>query len=138
MNYSISSDKNKLDIPAIHDYLCNRSYWAEGRSMDSVRTSIDHSMCFGVYDENERMVGFARVVTDKVVFAYLMDVFILEAHRGKGLAKLLLRHIMEHPELQVRLRLLRTANAHELYRQFGFEAIDDGHMYMQLRDPSKS
>lgn len=80
MKYSISTDKSKLDIDAIHEYLCNTSYWAKGRSVENVKKSIAHSLCFGLYDKSDQMLGFARVVTDEVAFAYVMDVFILEEH----------------------------------------------------------
>jgi hypothetical protein len=83
MEYSISTDKSKLDIFAIHDFLCNRSYWAKGRSLENVKKTIDRSFCFGLFDSRGQMPRFARVVTDYVAFAYLMDVFILEEYRGR-------------------------------------------------------
>lgn len=134
MEYFISSDKSRLDIEAIHNYLCNKSYWAKGRSLERVKKSIDNSLCFGLYDAKGNMLGFARVVTDKVVFAYLMDLFIVEEHQGNGLGASLVKHIIEHPELQVRLWFLATANAHELYRKFGFSSLDDPDRYMFKRD----
>ena len=76
MQYLISTDKSKLNVEAIHDYLCNKSYWAKGRSLDDVKKSIDNSICFGLYDSEGNTLGFARVVTDQVVYAYLMDLFI--------------------------------------------------------------
>jgi len=134
MNYSISSDKSKLDVEAIHDYLCHRSYWAKGRSLENVRKSIDNSICFGLYDSKGHMLGFARVVTDNVVFAYLMDLFIFEAHQGKGLGTKLVKHIIEQPDLQVRLWFLGTASAHGLYEKFGFSGLDNPERYMFKRD----
>ena len=134
MNYSISSDKSKLDVEAIHDYLCHRSYWAKGRSLENVKKSIDNSICFGLYDSKERMSGFARVVTDNVVFAYLMDLFIFEEHQGKGLGTNLVKHIIEQPDLQVRLWFLGTASAHGLYEKFGFSGLDNPERYMFKRD----
>jgi len=134
MQYSISSDKTKIDVQAVHDYLCNRSYWAKGRSIERVRESIDNSLCFGLYDTGGKMLGFARVVTDKVVFAYLMDFFIFEPYQGKGLGKKLLEHIMAQPDFQVRLWFLATASAHGLYKQFGFSGLDDPNRYMFKRD----
>lgn len=134
MNYSISSDKSKLDVEAIHDYLCHRSYWAKGRSLENVRKSIDNSICFGLYDSKEHMLGFARVVTDNVVFAYLMDLFIFEEHQGKGLGTKLVKHIIEQPDLQVRLWFLGTASAHGLYEKFGFSGLDNPERYMLKRD----
>ena len=123
-----------MDINAIHDYLSHRSYWAAGRSLERVRTSIENSICFGLYDADDVMVGFARVVTDKVVFAYLMDLFILETHRGQGLGTQLVRHVVAQPELQVRLWFLATKDAHGLYEKVGFSPLDDPDRYMFKRN----
>ena len=98
MTYSISTDKSKLDVEAIHDYLCHTSYWAKGRSLDRVQKSIDNSISFGIYDNKERLMGFARVISDNVVFAYLMDFFIFEEFRGQGFGKKLIKHIIDYPE----------------------------------------
>jgi len=129
--YVISTDKTKLNIDVIHQYLSERSYWAQGRSMDTVRISIDHSLCFGVYADN-RQVGFARVVTDYATFAWLADVFILESHRGLGLSKWLVESIVAHPDLQnLKNFLLATSDAHELYRRYGrFEALEKPEKWM--------
>ena len=137
MEYSISTDQSKLDIDAIHDYLCNASYWAKGRSLENVKKSIVHSMCFGLYDTSDRMLGFARVVTDEVVFAYVMDVFIVEEHRGKGLGNMLVKHIVEHPQLQVKLRLLITADAHGLYKKLGFSDLADPERFLVIKDKNR-
>ena len=95
----ISTDKSKLDIKIIHNYLCNESYWAKGRSIETVAKSIENSLCFGVYlDKNQ--VGFARVVTDYAVFAWIMDVFILKEYRCNGSGKMLMNSIMNHDKLQ--------------------------------------
>ncbi len=134
MKYFISTDKSKLDIEAIHDYLCNKSYWAKGRSFENVRKSIDNSICFGLYDSENKILGFARVVTDKVVFAYLMDFFIFDEYQGDGLGKKLAKYIIEYPELQVRLWFLATDSAHGLYEKFGFSALSDPDRYMLKRD----
>ena len=134
MEYSISTDKSKIDVKAVHDYLCHRSYWAKGRSIERVIKSIENSLCFGMYDREDNMLGFARVVTDKVVFAYLMDLFIFESYRGKGLGTKLVKHITEQADLQVRLWFLATADAHGLYEKFGFSALDDPDRYMLKRD----
>ncbi len=98
--YIISTDKQLLDIAVIHDFLSNRSYWGHGRSMETVSKSIEHSLCFGVYTQSEgKQAGFARVVTDFTIFAWVMDVFILEEYRGNGLGKLLMQSIRNYPEL---------------------------------------
>jgi GNAT superfamily N-acetyltransferase len=120
--FTISTDKNKLDIDAIHDYLCNRSYWGQGRTIEVVRKSIDHSLCFGVYEEKDQFVGFARVVTDYTVFAYLMDLFILEPYRKCGLGKMLVDHIVNDASFKdIRFWRLDTMDAHDLYRKYGFK-----------------
>lgn len=134
MKYSISRDKTKLNVDAIHDYLCHQSYWAKGRSLERVKKSIDNSICFGLYDNQKTMLGFARVITDHVVFAYLMDLFVLKEHRGKGLGTMLVRHIVKHPDLQVRLWFLGTADAHGLYEKFGFSRLDNPDRFMFKRD----
>ena len=129
--YSISTDKSKLNIDIIHHYLSEESYWAQGRSMDTVRKTIDHSLCFGVYAD-DRQVGFARVVTDYATFAWLADVFILESHRGLGLSKWLVESIVANPDLQnLKNFLLATSDAHELYRRYGgFEALEKPEKWM--------
>jgi ribosomal protein S18 acetylase RimI-like enzyme len=118
--FKISTDKNRLDVAAIHDYLCNRSYWGQGRTIEAVRKSIDNSVCFGVYEKDDLFVGFARVITDYTIFAYLLDLFILEGYRGQGLGKSLVDHIVNDEAFKnVRWRL-DTKDAHGLYRKFGF------------------
>ena len=88
-NYQVSSDKARLDISLIYDYLSNSSYWAKGCSRSTVEKSIENSLCFGVYDGNGVQVGFSRVVTDFSTFAWIMDLFILPDYRGLGLSKML-------------------------------------------------
>ena len=129
--YLISTDKSKLNIDVIHQFLDVESYWAQGRSMDTVRKTIDHSLCFGVY-AGDRQVGFARVVTDYATFAWLADVFILKSHRGLGLSKWLVECIVTHPDLQnLKNFLLATSDAHELYRRYGgFAALEKPEKWM--------
>ncbi len=134
MTYSISTDKSRLNVEAIHDYLCNKSYWAKGRSLEAVNKSIDNSICFGLYDSKGNTLGFARVVTDKVVYAYLMDLFIFDEFQGKGLGTKLVEHILEQKDLQVRLWFLATKSAHGLYKKFGFSAVTDPESLMFKRD----
>ena len=134
MEYLISTEKSKLDVEKIHNYLCNKSYWAKGRSLVNVQKSIDNSICFGLYDVEDKLLGFARVVTDKVVFAYLMDFIVFEEYQGNGLGKRLLKHIIEHPDMQVRLWFLGTADAHGLYEKFGFSTLADPDRFMFKRD----
>src|SRR6188768_1024321 len=98
-DFLYSTDKSKLQLDVVHNYLANESYWAGGIPLETLKRSIDNSECFGIYSE-DKLVGFARVVTDKATFAYLGDVFVLEGHRGKGLSKNLMAFILKHPELQ--------------------------------------
>jgi GNAT superfamily N-acetyltransferase len=118
--YLISTDKAKLNIDAIHQFLSQRSYWALERTREMVVTSIEHSLCFGVYDPDGAQAGFARAVTDYATFAWICDVFILEANRGMGLSKWLVEAMVDCPQLKgVRQMLLATRDAHRLYREYG-------------------
>jgi GNAT superfamily N-acetyltransferase len=118
----ITTDKARLDIAFIHAFISN-SYWAKGRTLDTMITCIDNSLCFGVYFEGKQ-IGFARVVTDYAHFAYIMDLFIDEQHRGKGYSKALTKFILEYPPLQnITVWRLATSDAHGLYKQFGFDAL---------------
>jgi GNAT superfamily N-acetyltransferase len=132
MNITIASDPARLDVDAIHAFL-TRSYWAKGVSRERVAKSIEGSLCFGAFD-GERQIGFARVITDRVTFAYLCDVYVLEEHRGLGLGKRLVEAVRAHPDLlALRRFLLKTRDAHGLYEQFGFERVDDGRDFMQIK-----
>lgn len=130
--YTISTDKNKLNMSVIYHFIAN-SYWAKGIPKSVMQKAIDNSMCFGVYSANNEQVGFARVVTDNATFAYLADVFIIPDLQGNGLSKLLVKTIVEHPDLQgLRRFLLATADAHGLYAQYGFKPIDNPAQLMQI------
>ena len=119
---SVSTDKTKLDVPFIQNFLKD-IYWAAGRTIDEVQTTIDSSFCFGIYLDDVQ-IGFARVVTDYVVFAYLMDVFIAEEHRGKGYSSVLIGEMMNEPALKnIKIWRLATSDAHFLYEKFGFKAL---------------
>ncbi|MFN7675823.1 GNAT family N-acetyltransferase [Flavobacterium sp.] len=119
---TVSTDKNKLDVPFIQNFLKD-IYWAAGRTMDEVQTTIDASFCFGIYLD-EKQIGFARVVTDYVVFAYLMDVFIDKKYRGNGYSSILIEAMMNEPKLQqVKIWRLATSDAHFLYEKFGFTPL---------------
>ena len=123
-DYYISTDQKNLDIDLIVDFLQHKSYWANTRSRETIEKSINHSLCFGLYNHENSQIGFARVISDFAVFAWVLDVFILETYRGKGLAKLLLQEITVHPDLQGLKRWgLATKDAHGLYQQFGFTAL---------------
>jgi GNAT superfamily N-acetyltransferase len=117
--YTISTDKEKLDEGMIHHFLYTTAYWAIGRPMSVVRKSIENSLCFGVY-EGTQQVGFARVVTDMATFGYVCDVFVLPSHRGRGLGKWLVECITGHPQVrELRRVLLSSRDAHELYARYG-------------------
>ena len=133
-DYEISDDKTRLDTDVIHAFL-QGSYWSPGVPRAIVERAIRESLCFGVYRGGEQ-IGFARVVTDKATFAYLADVFILDSHRGQGLSKRLMRFIAEHPDLQgLRRFILATKDAHGLYEQFGFAALNNPSIYMEILRP---
>ncbi len=130
----ISTDRDRLDVPLIHEFLCRSSYWAHGRPIEQVRRSIENSLCFGVY-VGTAQIGFARVVTDYATFAWVCDVFILEPHRGRGLGKRLIQAVVEHPALRdLRLMILATRDAQSLYTTYGgFRTIDVGNRWMIRR-----
>jgi GNAT superfamily N-acetyltransferase len=129
--FIISTDKLKLDIASIHQYLSKEAYWCKNVPLEIVKRSIENSICFGIYYSN-RQVGFARVITDKTTFAYLADVFIINDYRGMGLSKWMMQCIMGHPELQgFRSWLLGTRDAHGLYSQFGFKPLEHPERFMR-------
>ena len=136
MNYSvsqnefnISTDKSKLDLTYIHEFL-SQSYWSPGVSFETVKKASENSLCFGIYNNNNQ-VGYTRVITDKATFAYLADVFIDEKYRGKGLGKWLVRTIMKHPDLQgLRRIILTTKDAHGVYEQCGFVPVPHPERFM--------
>ena len=118
----VSTDKSKLHVPFIQNFLKD-IYWAAGRTIEEVQTTIDASFCFGIYLDEEQ-IGFARVVTDYLVFAYLMDVFITEKHQGNGYSSILINAMMTEPQLQqIKIWRLATSDAHFLYEKFGFTAL---------------
>ena len=133
--YVISTERERLDVGVIHGFLSEDSYWAPGVDREIVARSIENSVCFGLYDGDWRQVGFARVVTDRAAFAYLADVFVLSAHRRRGLGKWLIETVLSHPDLQnLRRFFLGTADAHSLYERYGFRPVDASRM-MELRGP---
>jgi len=134
--FSISTDKSRLDVDLVHEFLSKLSYWAKGRSLDVTQKSLEHSLCFGVYDGSQQ-VGLARVVTDYATFAWLCDVFILESHRGRGLGKWLIECVVACPDLQgLKNFLLATRDAHELYRKYGgFKSLEKPEKWMARRRP---
>ena len=130
--FLISTDRARLDLDVLHSFLTN-CYWAKGIPREVVAMSIEHSLCFGVYDGSGAQVGFARVVSDFATVAYLGDVFVLESRRGRGLGKWLMECIMRHPALQnLRRWILLTRDAHGLYSQSGFTPVQAPERYMEL------
>ena len=129
--YTISTDNDRLNLPIIHDFIANQSYWGRGRNLETVQLALENSLTFGLYKIDEQ-VGFARVVTDYCTFAWLADVFVVEAHRGIGLSKWLMEVVMNHPQLiNMRRWILATKDAHGLYEQFGFAALLQPERWME-------
>lgn len=130
--YEIVVGAERLDLDVVHGFLANDAYWSPGASRELVERSIEGSLPFGVYRGDEQ-VGFARVVTDRATFAWIADVFVLPEHRGRGLSKRLMEAILGRPELQgLRRWLLGTADAHGLYRQFGFAELQNTGRFMAI------
>ena len=132
--FTISTDRARLDINAIVDFLA-RAYWAKGRPRERTERAIANSLVFGLYDD-DKQIGLARVVSDYAIFAYLCDVFIHEDYRAHGLGKWLIQTVMNHPDLQgLRRWTLATRDAHELYRQFGWDALSNPNGWMEMFSP---
>jgi predicted N-acetyltransferase YhbS len=118
--YELDDDPARVDVDAVHDYLANHSYWAEGRSRETVERLVrEATRVVGVYLDGVQ-VGFARAFSDGVALAYLADVYVLSAHRGRGLGVELVREIVENGPLAGVKWILHTCDAHDLYRRFGF------------------
>jgi GNAT superfamily N-acetyltransferase len=133
--YEVSTDRTRIDVAAVARFLSAHSYWAAGIPLETVRRSIEHSLCFGAYRGSEQ-AGFARVITDYATFAYIADVFVVAEHRGLGVARRLMSAIMTHPELQgLRRWMLITRDAHALYEKFGFMRTASPERVMERRDP---
>jgi GNAT superfamily N-acetyltransferase len=133
--YIISTDKNLIDFETVYHYLSEDSYWAKGISAERLKKAVENSMCFVILKQKQ-LAGFARVVTDKATFAYICDVFVLEQHRRLGLSKWLMQTITQHPELQgLRRWSLATADAHNLYAQFGFRPLSKPDVWMEIFTP---
>jgi GNAT superfamily N-acetyltransferase len=134
-SYEFTCDKSRLDIEAIHRFLSG-TYWSPGIPRSTVERAIDNSICFGVL-ESGRQVGFARVITDTATFAYLADVYIVPEHRGKGLSRRMMDHVMQHPQLRgLRRFMLATRDAHGLYAKFGFAPLARPEVMMEIHNPN--
>ncbi|MFH6603778.1 GNAT family N-acetyltransferase [Maribacter algicola] len=133
MDFYISNDKSKLNIAAIQQYIGRESYWGMGRTMEEVQRTIDNSLCFGLYNTSGGQMGFSRIVTDYVAFAYLMDVIIFPEYQGRGLGKELVKHMMDHEVIEkVQTVALKTKDAHGLYERFGFKRVGDSPYWMSI------
>ncbi|HDZ05674.1 MAG TPA: N-acetyltransferase [Maribacter sp.] len=134
--YMISTDKKKLDISLIHNFLTYKSGWSNGISYEKVEKSVNNSLNFGIYFD-KKLIGYARIISDFSTIAYLGDVFILKEHRGLGLSKWLMEMIMEHKELQdLRRWILLTSTAEWLYEKYGFTKLSKPEIYMEKFSPN--
>jgi GNAT superfamily N-acetyltransferase len=135
--YRISLDPAELRLDVIHGFLTT-SYWSPGIPMELVAKAIRHSLTVGAYAPGGAQVGFARLVTDYASFGYLADVFVLEPHQGKGLARRMVRALLEHPDIQgLRRIILATRDAHGVYLKCGFEPLTDPDRFMQNSHPGQ-
>lgn len=133
--FTISTDKSRLQFDVIQSFLANDSYWAQLRTPEQTKIAIENSICFGLY-YGDKQIGFARVVSDQATFAYLGDVFVLPEYRGRGLSKWLMETIVAHPELQgLRRWVLATRDAHGLYAQYGFGQLVHPDRWMERTAP---
>jgi GNAT superfamily N-acetyltransferase len=134
--FCISTDRERLDLPFIHEFLSKESYWARGISFERVEKAADHSLNFGLYHQDHQ-IGYARIITDYSRIAYLADVFIIPAFRGKGFSKWLMDQIMNHPDLPgLRRWMLHTSDEHGLYSSFGWKAPERPETYMEIYNPN--
>lgn len=133
--FEISCDPTRIDVSLVHGFLSD-SYWAQGRGRETVERCIQNSLCFGAYAAGSQ-IAFARVITDRAVFAYLADVFVVPEFRKRGVSKALMRAVLAHPDLQtLRSFLLATRDAHGLYAQFGFGPVREPQHLMARYAPS--
>jgi GNAT superfamily N-acetyltransferase len=134
-NLEISTDKQRLDVDAIHAFLRDETYWAQSRTLEQTQTAIENSLCFGAYIDGG-LAGFGRVVSDFATFAYVGDVFVLPEFRGRGLSKRLMQAMVDHPQLQgLRRWLLATRDAHGLYEQYEFASLRHPERWMERTAP---
>jgi GNAT superfamily N-acetyltransferase len=134
--YLISTDRSRLDVSLIHDFISNHSYWGQGRTIEVVHRALDNSLNFGLYHQQQQ-IGFARVVTDYATFAWIADVFVLPENRGAGLSKWLMEVMLGHSTLQCFRRwVLATKDAHSLYARFGFIPLHRPDRWMERPDPN--
>jgi GNAT superfamily N-acetyltransferase len=133
--FTISTDKARLDRDLVYRFLTEESYWSKGISRSFFERQVAGCLCFGLYDPAGAQIGFAKVGTDYSTLAWLSDVFVLPAYRGRGLSRFIVETVMAHPDLQgMRRWMLATDDAHGLYRKYGFTTPDPSGL-MERRDP---
>lgn len=133
--FRVSNQLEQMNIDLIHQVI-SRSYWAKGIPKATLEKALAHSLCFGVFDENDTQVAFARMITDRATFAYLGDVFVVEERQGEGIARVLMDSIVAHPDLQgLRRIMLATRDAHGLYEKYGFTPIANPESLLQVWHP---
>lgn len=134
-DFKITTDRSKMDVVAIHDFLSRYSGWSDNIPFERVKTSIDNSLNFGLFHK-EKQIGFARVISDFSTIAYLGDIYVLDNYRGRGLSKKLMDAVISHPNLQgLRRWILLTSTADWLYEKYGFKKVPNPEVYMELYDP---
>jgi N-acetylglutamate synthase-like GNAT family acetyltransferase len=134
-DFLITTDKSKLDLVAIHDFLSKYSGWSDNIPVERVQKSIDNSLNFGLFHKSKQ-IGFARIISDFSTIAYLGDVYVLSEYRGQGLSKRLMDVVMAHPDLQgLRRWILLTSTAEWLYEKYGFTKLPNPEVYMELYNP---
>lgn len=133
--YVITSDPSLIDVEAAHAFL-SQSYWATQIPIELLRKAIQNSICFAARFQDSQ-IGFARVITDKSTFGYLADVYVLEEHRGNGVARLIMDAVVRHPDLQgLRRFMLATRDAHGLYEKYGFVPLSTPDRIMEIFRPN--
>jgi N-acetylglutamate synthase-like GNAT family acetyltransferase len=134
--FFITTDRTKMDIVAIHDFLSKYSGWSNNIPFEKVKISIENSLNFGLF-HNDKQIGFARVISDFSTIAYLGDIYVLDNYRGQGLSKKLMESVMTHPNLQALRRwILLTSTADWLYEKYGFTTVPKPEIYMELYNPN--
>jgi N-acetylglutamate synthase-like GNAT family acetyltransferase len=134
--FSITTDKTKMDVGAIHDYLSNYSGWSNNIPIELVELSVQNSLNFGLF-YNNKQIGFARIISDFSTIAYLGDIYVLEEFRGQGLSIKLMDVVSSHPNLQnLRRWILLTSTADWLYEKYGFNKLPNPDLYMELYNPN--
>jgi len=132
MEFQISTDKDRLDIQKVHEEVA-ATYWGKGRSMEETMMTIEKSICFGMYNEKEEQMAYARMMTDGLIFTYIMDVIVFDPYKGKGLGKRLVEHILNRQDVKmVNTVALKTMDAHSFYENIGFKRVGDSAMWMSI------